>query len=89
MGQEGCYIDTTVDHRKAPNPYLSRYGDQWREIIKGSIKGHVCVTDLIEHMMKESARIMKGTVYDDTWMLYHDALSLVNDISFKFILIFR
>ena len=23
-----------VDHRKAPNPYLSRYGDRWEEEIK-------------------------------------------------------
>ncbi len=53
-----------LDHPKAENPYLSRYGaDRWEEEIKNvdRMKKYVCNTDVIEHIMHESNRVMQGT----------------------------
>jgi hypothetical protein len=38
---------------------------------------YVCVTKMIEHIVAESALIFKGTKYEDSWVFYHDALSLM------------
>ena len=42
------------DHRKARNPYYSRYGDRWVEKLKppSSMSKFCCITDLIRFMMK-------------------------------------
>ena len=37
----------------------------------------VCVTDMIEHIVRESAKVFKGTAQEDDWVFYHDALSLM------------
>ena len=44
------------DHRKARNPYYSRYGDRWVEKLKlsSSMSKFCCITDLIRFMMKEA-----------------------------------
>ena len=34
-------------------------------------------------MMKESERVMKGTIHEKTWMVYHDALSIMTSRSTK------
>jgi hypothetical protein len=36
-----------------------------------------CVTKMIKHIVAESALIFKGTKYEDSWVFYHDALSLM------------
>ena len=68
-----------LDHRKASNPYKSRYGDNWRDKVKSvvTMSHFVCVTELIDHIFTESERIMRGTKYELTWSVYHDALSLM------------
>ena len=68
-----------VDHRKSENPYLSKYGNQWEFHFKQStaMSSSVVITDYIEHMMMESRKIMRGTVHEDSWMIYHDSLSLM------------
>ena len=50
------------DHRKARNPYYSRYGDRWVEKLKSSssMSKFLCITDMIRFMMKESENLMKG-----------------------------
>ena len=73
------FIPPTVDHRAATNPYESKYGDSWEQHIQTSAAfSHVvCITKYITHIMVESERVMKGTAHENTWMVYHDALSLM------------
>ena len=68
-----------IDHRKAENPYISRYGDQWESYMRKSptFANSVLITEYIDHMMRESALVMKGTKFEDNWRVYHDALSLM------------
>ena len=74
---EDCPPD--IDHRKKDNPYKSKYGNQWKRYLKKSVtfSHSVSIADYIDHMMTESKRVMKGTIHEDTWMIYHDALSLM------------
>jgi hypothetical protein len=69
----------TVDHRKAVNPYMSRYGEGWKQHVKNScmLKGYIDVRDMVRHIYKKSEELMKGTLYEDRWFFYHDALSLM------------
>jgi hypothetical protein len=76
----GSYPEST-DYRKAENPYQARYGDAWKSKIKEAIKGKVCITDFVKHMMEETDRMMADTVHCEDWMVYHDALSLMTDNS--------
>ena len=73
----GAYQLHVIDHRRAANPYESRYGDEWQTHIRDDIRksGSVCITDLIEHMCTETAAAYKGTKFEDSWFFYHDALS--------------
>jgi hypothetical protein len=66
-----------VDHRKANNPYLSRYGDAWKDEIKSTVlmKKNVCITELVEHIFKETKKVMRGTEHENNCYFYHDALS--------------
>ena len=41
------------------------------------MKAHVCVTKVVQHIIKESAEHFKGTVHEKDWFFYHDALSLM------------
>ena len=67
------------DHTLAANPYESKYREKWYdtiiEVMRG--KGLVCVTELVTHIVRESAKVYKGTKYEHTWVFYHDALSLM------------
>ena len=68
-----------VDHRNTPNPYESKFGTSWKKEIKKSptFSNSIIITDYIEHIMAESEAVMRGTKYQDTWRVYHDALSLM------------
>ena len=72
-------VPSPLDHRKATNPYISKYGEDWEKHIKKSptLTNSVVITDYIHHMMDESARIMSGTKFAQNWKIYHDALSLM------------
>ena len=76
---------TKIDHRKAANPYQSRYGDEWETVLKKSsyFSSQVVITDYIEHIMHESKKVMQGTKYQDDWYFYHDALSLMTSVKTK------
>jgi hypothetical protein len=68
------------DHRKANNPYLSRFGkERWyEEVCKApSMKAVTNVRHLVEYMVKVSKEHFAGTVYENNWYFYHDALSLM------------
>ena len=68
------------DFRKAINPYEARFGeDNWMSAMKAAyhMSTFVCTTDMIEHIVKESAKVFEGTEHKDKWVFYHDALSLM------------
>ena len=67
------------DHRKARNPYYSRYGEIWVEKLKSSssMSKFCCITDLIRFMMKEAENLMKGSVHEDYFFIVHNALVLI------------
>ena len=75
----GAFIDPVVDHRAHPNPYQSRYPDDFIERIRTSsaMKPFVCITRLVSFILEESKRVMQGTIHEDDWYFYHDALSLM------------
>ena len=70
------YASHVIDHRKAPNPYLRRYGDDWRQHIRHDIRkdGHVCIMEVVEHMNSATAKFFEGTEFADSYFFYHDAL---------------
>ena len=53
------------DHRKARNPYRSRYGERWMDKLKSSteMSKFYCLTDLISFMINEAKKLMKRSVY--------------------------
>jgi hypothetical protein len=65
------------------NPYETRYGTEWRsEMKKYSRSGlgrFVCVTDLIEHIDRETAKCFEKTPYANNYYWSHDALSQMCD----------
>lgn len=72
-----------IDHRKNKNPYFSRFGKNlWRdEVLKSAImKTVVNVQDLVEYIVRVSREHFKGTVYEDDWYFYHDALTLMTAV---------
>ena len=75
----------TIDHRKHENPYKSRYGSDWKTQLKKSVTfcHSISICDYIKHIMEQSRNIMKDTIHEDTWMVYHDALSLMTSKSTK------
>jgi hypothetical protein len=62
-----------VDYRKFANPYLAKYGDimtkcepEWKHQIQKSsqMSQYVCVTQLVEHIVTESAKLFVGTQFE-------------------------
>ena len=74
-----------IDHRLSANPYQSKFGNDWERHLLSSPtfyhSSYIC--SYIEHMMQESERVMKGTIHEKTWMVYHDALSIMTSRSTK------
>jgi hypothetical protein len=68
-----------LDHRKAANPYQSRYGDNWEEELENSyyVNKYECITQLVEHIVVGCKKHYEDTEYEDNWFFYHDALSLM------------
>ena len=52
----GNHISFFKDHRKAKNPYLSRYGEIWVDKLKSSteMSKFYCIANLIFFMMNEA-----------------------------------
>ena len=73
----GKYVCDVTDYRKAANPYLARYGDDWEAKIRQDIRtaGKVCITELILHMRDATAAAYAGTEFARTYLIYHDALT--------------
>ena len=58
------------DHRKAKNPYFSRYGETWVEKLNNSsfMSKLCCISYMIRFMVKEGEKIMKGSVHEDDFL---------------------
>ncbi len=69
------------------NPFAARYGekeDEWGQpeqkskIKSSAVFAHqVCITDLVKHIEIQTKKYYKDTEHRDTYMFYHDALSLM------------
>ena len=70
-----------TDHRKAANPYLSKYGDEWEDKIskKPALRLVRPVKDLIQHMATTTTDALKNTPYEGKGLFYHDALSQLTE----------
>ncbi len=72
---------------EANNPFAARYGKEgdewgqpeWISKIKNStvLVHQVCVTDLVKHIVKQTKKCYQNTEHSNTYMFYHDALSLM------------
>jgi len=72
--------DLVTDYRKEENPYLARFGlHLWEKEIDKSItlRSSLCITSYITHMWEQTALAMHGTIHEDDWLVYHDALALM------------
>ena len=67
------------DHRKAKNPYHSRYGEIWVDKLKSSttMSKFCCITNLICFMMNEAENLMKGSVHEDDFYIVYNSLVLM------------
>jgi hypothetical protein len=75
-----------VDFLQFDNPYLAKYGEvesncepEWKHHIRkcSQMSQYVCVTQLVHHIVTESAKLFVGTEFEESWVFYHDALSLM------------
>ena len=68
------------DHRKAKNPYLSRYGERWVGKLKSStaMLKFCCITNIIRFIMNEAEKLMKWSLHDDDFFIVHNALVLMS-----------
>ena len=67
-----------VDHRKAINPYESRFGSEWMNKIQQSahMKKYMSICSLVLHMYTATNQAFSGTQHENNFLFYHDALSL-------------
>lgn len=67
------------NHKLSANPYLSLYGQAWKDKIAGSVAMNksVCITKLVTHIITHSIATYRGTKHEFTWMFIHDALPLL------------
>ena len=70
-----------IDHRKALNPFLSKYGNEWEDKIskKPALRLVRPVTDLIRHMAIMTNNALMGTKYEGKGLFFHDALSQLTE----------
>ena len=60
----------------AENLWFEKWGDEWEKKVAAHLRGgesdsgsggHVCVTELIDHMMLASAELMASTAHEEDW----------------------
>jgi hypothetical protein len=64
---------------KAEHPSIAQYGEAtWQDKIKKAslISQFMSITEMVEHIVAELARVFEGTTHIHNWMFYHDALAL-------------
>ena len=59
--------------------YESRFGASCKERMAkcAALSKQCCVTEMVTHIIRESEKIYANTPFKDSWMFYHDALSLM------------
>ena len=71
------------DYRYEPNPFESRYGQDWEKNFLSNkmsgMRGKVCVTHLVQHIDSTTRAAYKGTKYESTYLWSHDALTQMFD----------
>ena len=67
------------DHKKAKTPYHSRYGERWVDKLKSStvMSKLSCITDLIRFMMNEAEKLMKRSLHEENFYIFHYDLVLM------------
>ena len=77
--QPGNPPSSLKDHRKEKNLYLSRYGEIWVDKLKSSteMSKFCCINDLLRFMLNEAEKMMKGSVHEEYFFIFHDALVLM------------
>ena len=81
VAKPGAYVSKVVDHRRATHPYKSRFPDTWKAELAADLKKEsaICITELVEHMVRTTEEVMRGTKHEDDWYFYHDALTQLTD----------
>ena len=66
-----------INYLTTPNPYKSRYGEDWEAKIKdvSRMKKYCCITELVTHMNNAAKEAFQGTKYQETYLFYHNALT--------------
>ena len=61
--QRGQCPHKVVNHKLSANPYLSKYGDNWRSVIGSCtfMKQYMNVRDLVRHIHDKSKAVFIGT----------------------------
>ena len=65
-----------------PYNYKLKFPDTWRNVVTKKLRqpasgGAVCVTEMMHHIVLESAAIYKGTAREQDFHIFHDGLSQV------------
>lgn len=75
--KSGAWNGRIINHKESENPYQSLYGSVWEFHLSkcAQMKKYVCVTELVKHIILESSLVMQGTIHENDWYFYHDALA--------------
>ena len=76
FGKSGIWVnggDTTWEN----NPFKKRFGNNWEKELRATMKASkvIWINDLVAHTVAEGNRIYRGSPWEDSWCIYHDALS--------------
>jgi hypothetical protein len=68
MSMGGCWLNK--------GGYKGRYPQTWKEELDLVLKKTWCpITDVMDHVVRESIKAMAGTVHENNFVLFHDGLS--------------
>ena len=68
-----------LDHTCESNPYKSLWLDEWQTKIEQSaaLSPYTSINKLITHIFTSTEKAFKGSRFEKTWRVYHDALKLM------------
>lgn len=77
--KSGKYRGKIINHKNHPDPYRSRYPDNYIEMVDAStaMRKWISIRELVLHMAVETDEMMKGTQFEGKGLFKHDALSLM------------
>ncbi len=60
----------------ADNGYEHRFGANWEVKLRSKVnKKYCCITELMDHVIKQSNKIYANTPHANTYLIFHDALA--------------